>query len=185
MHRCGPVLTSTLLAVVSAELRYRRRVVCHRQLMEGRPALPGEDNEVGVIAAGPGWFETIGVGLVEGRYLSERDAADAPAVAVVNGRLARHFFGSTPHRSAGVCCFHVGGDRPQVREIVGVVRDAKHYGVKGRDWPMVFIPTLRDGNFLVRTQTEISGIADTIRAVVAASGGHRASRADTPLPGGA
>ena len=143
--------------------------------IEGRPALPGEDNEVGVIAAGPGWFETIGVGLVEGRYLTERDAADAPAVAVVNGRLARHFFGSTSPLGRRML-FHVGGTRPQVREIVyGVVRDAaKHLWREGKGFgSMVFIPTDRDGSFLLRTQADIPGIERhvSIRAVVAASGG--------------
>ena len=95
---------------------------------------------------------------------------DAPAVAVVNARLARHFFGNASPIGRRMR-FNVGGDRPQVREIVGVVRDAKHYGVKARDWPMVFLPTDRDGSFLVRTQGDIPGIGNTIRAVVAAAGG--------------
>jgi hypothetical protein len=93
--------------------------------VEGRPAAPGEDNEVGVIAAGPDWFETIGLGLLEGRYFTERDAADAPAVAVVNARLARRFFGNASPIGR-LMRFNVGGDRPQVREVVCVVRDAKH-----------------------------------------------------------
>jgi putative ABC transport system permease protein len=138
--------------------------------IEGQPASPGEDNEVGVIAAGPDWFETIGVGLLEGRYLRERDAADAPPVAVVNKRLAHHFFGNTSPLGRRMR-FNVGGNRPQVREIVGVVRDAKHYGVKGRDWPVAFLPTDHDGSFLVRTRGDFPGIGKTIRAVVAASGG--------------
>jgi predicted permease len=138
--------------------------------IEGRPAVPEEDNEVGVIAAGPDWFETLGVGLLAGRYLSERDAADAPAVAVVNARLARRFFGNASPLGRRML-FHVGGPRSQAREIVGVVRDAKHYGVKGRDWPMVFLPTDRDGSFLVRTRGDTPGIGNTIRAIVAASGG--------------
>jgi predicted permease len=132
--------------------------------------MPGEDNEVGVIAAGPDWFETIGLGLLEGRYLTERDAADAPAVAVVNARLARRFFGNASPVGRRMR-FNIGGDRPQVREIVGMVRDAKHYGVKEREWPMVFVPTLRDGNFLVRTQGEIPGFSNTIRTAVSAAGG--------------
>ncbi len=136
---------------------------------EGRPPAPGADNEVGVIAAGPGWFETIGLGLLEGRYLSDRDTPDSPGV-VVNARLARHFFGNASpvgHRIR----FNLGGDRPQLHEIVGVVRDARHYGLKARDWPMVFIPSNRDGGFVLRTQGDIPGIGNTIRAAVAASAG--------------
>ena len=138
--------------------------------LEGRPPSPGEDNEVGVIAAGPTWFETVGIGLLAGRYFTEQDAADAPAVAVVNARLARRFFGNASPIGRRMR-FNVGGDRPQVREIVGVVPDAKLYGVKARDWPMVFLPTLRDGNFLVRARGGVAEIGKTIRAVVASSGG--------------
>jgi predicted permease len=136
---------------------------------EGRPAAPGEDNEVGVIAAGPGWFETIGLGLLEGRYLTDRDAPDSPVV-VVNARLARRFFGNASPIGRRIR-FNVGGDRPQLHEIVGVVRDARHYGLKARDWPMVFLPSNRDGGFVLRTQGDIPGIGNAIRAAVAASGG--------------
>ena len=136
---------------------------------EGRPAAPGEDNEAGLIAAGPGWFETIGLGLLEGRYLTDRDTPDSPAV-VVNARLARHFFGTASPIGRRIR-FNLGGDRPQLHEIVGVVRDARHYGLKARDWPMVFLPSNRDGGFVLRTQGEVSGIGNTIRAAVARSGG--------------
>ena len=136
---------------------------------EGRPAAPGEDNEVGVIAAGPGWFETLGLGLLEGRYLTDRDTPDSPAV-VVNARLARHFFGNASPIGRRIRV-NLGPDRPPLHEIVGVVRDARHYGLKARDWPMVFLPSNRDGGFVLRTQGEVSGIGNTIRAAVAASGG--------------
>ena len=146
---------------------------------EGRPPAPGADNEVGVIAAGPGWFETIGLGLLEGRYLTDRDTPDSPGV-VVNARLARHFFGNASPVGRRIR-FNLGGDRPQLHEIVGVVRDARHYGLKARDWPMVFIPSNRDGGFVLRTQGDIPGIGNTIRASSGSLGRHRAGGTHSSL----
>jgi predicted permease len=136
---------------------------------EGKPAAPGEDREVGLIAAGPGWFETIGLGLLEGRYLNDRDTPDSSAI-VVNARLAHHFFGDASPIGQRIR-FGAGPDRPQLHDIVGVVRDARHYGPKARDWPMVFIPSNRDGAFVLRTQGDITGIGNTIRTAAAATGG--------------
>src|SRR5450755_4875787 len=62
--------------------------------VEGRTASPGEDNEVGLIAAGPGFFEAIGMGLLRGRYLDARDDAGKRPVAVVNETFARYYFGT-------------------------------------------------------------------------------------------
>src|SRR6266566_4168887 len=59
----------------------------------GNPS-PGKDNDVGLISAGPGFFEAIGLGLLQGRYLNFQDQAEKPPVAVVNESFARHYFGS-------------------------------------------------------------------------------------------
>ncbi len=109
--------------------------------IEGRPAVPGEDNDVGMISTGAGFFEAIGMRLLEGRYLNSRDQAEKPPVAVINQSMARHYFGDGPaigHR------IRMPGtpDTPKlVREIVGVVGDARHYGVREKVAPMVYTPT--------------------------------------------
>src|SRR5436305_4195404 len=56
----------------------------------GNPS-PGKDNDVGLISAGPGFFEAIGLGLLQGRYLRSQDQAEQPPVAVVNESFARHY----------------------------------------------------------------------------------------------
>jgi ABC-type lipoprotein release transport system permease subunit len=80
---------------------------------------------------------------------------------VINARLARRFFGDVSPVGQRMTV----GKAP-VREIVGVIPDAKHYGLKEAEWPMVFLPTASDGSFLVRTTQELS--AQTIRSVAAA-----------------
>src|SRR5437588_7032824 len=94
----------------------------------GNPS-PGKDNDVGLISAGPGFFEAIGLGLLQGRYLSSQDQAEKSPVALVNESFARHYFGSNPAIGQRI---KLGFEPQIIREIVGVVRDAKHYGVRER-----------------------------------------------------
>jgi predicted permease len=126
----------------------------------------GKDNDVGLISAGPGFFEAIGLGLLQGRYLSSQDQAEKPPVAVVNESFARHYFGSNPAIGQRI---KLRFEPEIVREIVGVVRDAKHYGVRERVWRMVYLPAQKGDSFFVRTDLNAQLLTAMIRADVAAS----------------
>jgi predicted permease len=126
----------------------------------------GKDNDVGLISAGPDFFEAIGLGLLQGRYLNSQDQAEKPPVAVVNESFARHYFGSN---SAIGQRIKLGFEPPIIREIVGVVRDAKHYGVRERVWRMVYLPAREGDSFFVRANLNTQLLVGMIRAEVAAS----------------
>jgi predicted permease len=132
---------------------------------EGRPAAPGEDNEVGLIAVGADFFETIGLSLLQGRYLNRHDLNGSP-VAVVNERLARHYFGDTSPIGRHI---KLPGNKPELREIVGVVRDAKHYGAREHPWRMVYLPGAKEGSFLVRSLADSPLVSAYVREVVSAA----------------
>src|SRR5437868_3547820 len=129
----------------------------------GNPS-PGKDNDVGLISAGPGFFEAIGLGLLQGRYLSSQDQPEKPPVAVVNESFARHYFGS--NSAIGQ---HIKVEPQIIREIVGVVRDAKHYGVRERVWRLVYLKVRNGDSFLVREAIDTRLLSGAIRADVAAS----------------
>src|SRR5437773_7683 len=131
----------------------------------GNPS-PGKDNDVGLISAGPGFFEAIGLGLLQGRYLNSQDQAEEPPVAVVNESFARHYFGSNPAIGQRI---KLGFEPHIIREIVGVVRDAKHYGVRERVWRMVYLPARKGDSFFVRSTLNTQLLGGAIRADVAAS----------------
>jgi predicted permease len=131
----------------------------------GNPS-PGLDNDVGLISAGPGFFKAIGLGLLQGRYLDSQDQAEKPPVALVNESLARHYFGS---KSAIGQRIKLSFEPQIIREIVGVVRDAKHYGVRERVWRMVYLPARKGDTFFVRSNLNTQLLSGTIRADVAAS----------------
>jgi predicted permease len=131
----------------------------------GNPS-PGTDNDVGLISAGPGFFKAIGLGLLQGRYLDSHDQAEKPPVVLVNEGFARHYFGSN---SAIGQHIKLTGEPQITREIVGVVRDAKHYGVRERVWRMVYLPTRKADTFFVRSNLNPQLLSGTIRADVEAS----------------
>ena len=136
--------------------------------VEGHRAAPGEDVEAGLIAAGPGFFHAIGLGLLQGRYLDARDEADKPPVALVNESFARYYFGAASPLGRHITLPQFPDTR---REIVGVVRDARHYGVRDPIMRMIYLPTwtVKGANFYVRTREDASSLNGMIRAVAAAS----------------
>jgi predicted permease len=65
-------------------------------LAEGYQMKPGESviSPYRVIIT-PGYFETMGIPLREGRFFTPGDTSDSPQVVVVDERLARRFWGSS------------------------------------------------------------------------------------------
>jgi len=84
----------------------------------------------------PDYFRTIGLPLVAGRDVNEHDDADAPPVVVVNETLARREW---PTGSAlGQRIRFVDSDRWLT--VVGVARDAKHFGPADQPTPQAYVP---------------------------------------------
>jgi putative ABC transport system permease protein len=94
---------------------------------EGRPPVTVSEAPIAnYFAVTPGYFETMGMRLVRGRGISERDAPGTPLVAVVNQTLVdRYFPGQDPIGKRLEIGF---ADPPIWRQIVGVVADVKTFG---------------------------------------------------------
>lgn len=62
----------------------------------GRSAGANDENPVVFrVAAAPGYFEAIGMTLLDGRVFDERDSKpNAPPVVLVNETFAKHFWGN-------------------------------------------------------------------------------------------
>ena len=89
-------------------------------------------SEVGFVAVSPGYFESLGVRVDRGRPLSQRDAAQAQPVAMVNETFVRRFLkGVDPLsiRVGEVGQLHNGELAPGAeveRQIVGVFHDVQN-----------------------------------------------------------
>lgn len=94
----------------------------------GRPAPsdPRDWPRPEVQSVSPGYADVIGLRLLAGRFVTERDAAGSPGVAVVSESFARAAFGGEPavgRRLTRPVLPVPGAERGETWEIVGVVSD--------------------------------------------------------------
>jgi putative ABC transport system permease protein len=94
--------------------------------IEGRPALQMADQpEVSVRAISAGYLRAMRMRILRGRDFAESDAAGRPGVVLITESLAHRFFpNEDPIGKHMTLTFF-----PDVREIVGIVSDAKLYGL--------------------------------------------------------
>jgi predicted permease len=89
-------------------------------VIDGDAGRTGTEVEAAVIAAGPGYFETLRIPLLYGRAFDARDRADTPRVAVITERMARQYFGAV---NAVGRRFALALAPSSSIEVIGVVRD--------------------------------------------------------------
>ena len=132
--------------------------------VEGHQAKDGEDMQAFMNALSPGYFQTMGIRLLEGRDFTPLDAKQNPDVAIVNRKFAQHFFGekSAIGKRLG------RGSGPNTRltvEIIGVVEDSLYEGPREGVRRQVFWPSWGNGGvaFYVRTTDASSGAFNLVR----------------------
>jgi putative ABC transport system permease protein len=123
-------------------------------------------------AVSPGFFETVGATLVEGRWFTEEDDQHGEAVAIVDRSLAE----KTWPRSSALGRLlatdpRVTGKPTVWVKIVGVVGHLRHLTLLADVREQIYFP-VRQANrnpmaYAVRTTADPAGLATPIRAVVA------------------
>ena len=118
------------------------------------PPSPGDEPAALTTFVTPGYFEAIGMRLVQGRLLGDRDTATAPPVVVVNETMARQSWrGESPVGRRITSSLSFAGRA--TREIVGVVGDVRQAGLQDRPQPAYYIPIRQvpfgSVTFVVRT----------------------------------
>lgn len=109
--------------------------------IEERPAAVPDWHPSDIAIVTPGYFGTMGIPLLRGRDFSQRDDARAPRVLVVNQAFAQKFFPGEevigkrikPGASSGK-------DGLRLREIVGVVGDARQSPGASEPEPIYYFP---------------------------------------------
>ncbi len=135
--------------------------------LAGYTAKEYEDMNVESPAVSPGYFATMGMPLLAGREFTDQDRDAAHKVAVVNESFARHYFGGPQLALGHYYCKGAGNVKPDT-EIVGVVKDAKHTGVRQAITRTTFTPFLQQSNpdamtFYIRTWQSPESAEGTIR----------------------
>lgn len=135
-------------------------------------AEPGAEPLVDIIAAGPGFWETLGVPLIRGRTFDERDCLGEPGVVLLSERAANEFWpGEDPiGRMVGLSKrgFRDGA------QVVGIVGDVHYRSVEALPEPTAYVPMSqlnRSGGYLfVRVQGDPAAIATSVRQAVSSMG---------------
>jgi predicted permease len=132
--------------------------------VEGHEAKDGEDMQAFMNALSPGYFQTMGIRLLEGRDFTALDVKENPKVVIVNRKFAQHFFGDKS--AVGRHIARGGGpNRKFDTEIIGVVEDSLYEGPREGVRRQVFWPGWGNGGvaFYVRTTEASAGVFSLIR----------------------
>jgi predicted permease len=142
-----------------------------------RAGAPGEDPVVLRIAAAPGYFDAIGMTLLDGRTFEEQDdKSTAPLVVMVNETFAKRFWGNGS--PVGKRIRQPGGK--DWYRVIGLLRDEKHYGIDQEMKPGVFHPyattmrrvdsndarALRDMSIILRSSIDPAALVGPAREIV-------------------
>lgn len=120
------------------------------------------------VVRGP-YFSTMGMTLVQGRFLDATDRADAPSVAVVDDAFARRFW-PTEAAALGQSVRFGEGANAHTRTIVGIVHHVKHRGPGKESLPEVYVPQAQSyqrGMYTVIKAANATALAPLVRAKLA------------------
>jgi putative ABC transport system permease protein len=137
----------------------------------GRPQ--GESDATGesfLRTVSASYFDVMGVPVLKGRPLNERDRAGAQPVVLVNRTFAEHVFPGEDPLGRRIT-FRFTADLPPF-EIVGVVGDEKVAGLDERTKPVIYFPYLQSPDstmsLVIRTEADPDGLVSAVRGEVQA-----------------
>lgn len=120
----------------------------------------------------PGYLRTMGIGLIEGRLLNDRDTQDSANVALVSRSVADKFWPGTT--ALGRKVRRTGQKDAPLVEIVGIVNNVRDAGPGSPEGDAIYLPweqvSMRRGWVVLE--------GDNVREVLAA--GQRALKATAP-----
>jgi predicted permease len=117
----------------------------------------------------PNYFETVGIGLLQGREFATVDSPTSPKVAIVNQTFARRFLSNSDAIGRR---FTYPDNALGIYSIVGVVADARVNDIREAAPPVIYFPIAQaPGNIdglEIRTMADPQWIATQARQAVAA-----------------
>ena len=159
------VLPDVQSVAIANDLPIRGNDSSNFPIIEGHPTpAPHERILTGVHVISPGYFRAMGIPLLKGRELTERDNQNAPPVMVINETAARRLWpGDDPIGKR----LMFGSDNSPWIEVIGIVGDVKHDGLHEDAGPHVYgshlqvpWPTLK---VAVRSRLDPAMVATIVR----------------------
>jgi putative ABC transport system permease protein len=138
--------------------------------IEGYATPQGDDVSVEAPQITPGYLQTLGIPIIAGRDITEADTLATQKVVVVNQTFATKYFGS-PQNALGHYVA-MGSASPKLdTQIVGIVGDSKHRGVRRGVVSTVYCafaqsPASSSLQFYVRTSQAPEAAENNIRVAL-------------------
>ena len=140
-------------------------------LVEGQPEPPPDKYpEMFFEPVSTHYFEALGARLLQGRAFTAADAADRPAVVIVNETMARQFW---PNENPIGKRISGTGPRKEFQEVVGVVNNLRFPGSLGEPYTRLeaFVPLTQSPpsyvTLALRTSASPEALGNSLRKVVA------------------
>jgi predicted permease len=140
------------------------------------PAPTGARQSAGVQGVTPGYFDTFGIRVVEGRHFDERDTANGARVAMVNETFANQYLSGAEPLTQRVVVNQTNPGGPQLGpevewQIVGVFHNTRGGdGLRGDDAPVIYLPFWQSpwsrASVAVRTKGDPEFITRSLAAAV-------------------
>ncbi|HEU5181153.1 MAG TPA: ABC transporter permease [Candidatus Polarisedimenticolia bacterium] len=135
--------------------------------IEGSSVESGDQPSANWYAVSPDYFKVLGIPLVKGRLFNERDDRTSVRVAVVNETFVKRLFPGVDPIGRKL---RMGNDTDTVREIVGVVKDVKHYGLESKNTLQMYEPIAQipqdTYTFILKTDGDPSQLTASARQVI-------------------
>jgi predicted permease len=133
--------------------------------VEGYEPAPREEMSIFYNQVSEGFFETLGIPIVEGRSFTPADVAAAPRVIVISELMARRYWRG---RSALGGRVRLGDEWATV---IGVARDGKYGSMSEEPRPFMYLPLGQyyrgDVRIIARTSGPPAALTPALRAAVA------------------
>ena len=128
------------------------------------PSDPNQPRRAHIRYVSPGYFEAMGMRMMQGRSFGESDRAGAQPVMIVNETAARKYF---PQGKALGHRGHRGGITGPWNEVVGVVADVRHWGLDVEPRPEQYYCYLQEPSWSVslaiRARGDPQRLANSVR----------------------
>jgi predicted permease len=147
--------------------------------VEGYVPKKDSDRVSALDGVGPGYFSALGVPIILGREILERDQDGAPKICVINQAFAERFFAGRNPIGMRITSIGEAAERTAY-QVIGVAKNARTQSLRGEVEPRYFVAAEQDlfsakyPNFLIRTATETGPLIAAVRKSI--------QRVDATLP---
>jgi putative ABC transport system permease protein len=141
---------------------------------DGRPVAKKDLPKADFFDVGAGYFRAMGIPFIKGRDFNEGDQHKSVPVIIINETLAReHFPNEDPiGKRIKPGFFAYPGEKPTMREIVGVVADVRNRGLSKEPRASLYVPQAQipfnQMTVVVRTNNDPRSLVSAVTKEVAA-----------------